>query len=264
MRQPDFPFAKFRDWGETPQVAPEIDLEDLRELSIWQASIYKRPITDEITGDGYQFYPSRNGANSYVTRAHAKQFAGKTALGMAISERDFEGRKARQLLHIARSAELATALFWTVASLREERLENALSSAQAGDIPDEDNTPFAADAIADYGFCLAYPFDKDVRGEDHGPGLRLQIDRIAPNIGEQILQFGLLSGDEPWHLRSEVGIALMQASLEEQRRRVAFWAPRHTALLEAFPDIEVSEEVLLQRIPAYEIIGLSRDKGRLA
>lgn len=263
MRQPDFPFAKFRDWGETPQNVPEIDLDDLRELSVWQSSIFKRPMTDEITGDGYGFHPSRNGANSYVTRAHAKQFAGKTALSMEISEDEFKGRKARQPLHIAKSVELATALFWTVSSMREENLENALSSAFHGDTPDEDNHPFAADAIADYGFCLTYPFDKDVRGVDHGSGLRAQVDRIAPGIGNQMLQFGLLAGDEPWHLKSETGIALMQAVLEEQKRRVAFWAPRHAAILEAFPDTELSQEVLLHRIPLKEAIDLSQNKNRL-
>ena len=255
MREANFPFAKFRDWGATPETLPEIDTELVAELTSWQDALYRRPILDDITGY-YQFYPTMNGASAYVTRAARN----RPIIIEDIEDGDtLEAKQKRQELHIAETAELATALFWTTAIDRHTKLNSVLARVNdQSDVPldDDSSYKFAADAIADYGFCLANPVDIHISGRDDGPHLRAQIERVAPGLGSTLLGFGNYAIDNPDALRSFDGIVAMQAAVMEQERRIEHWSPRHGSIIEAFPDTKVSGEVLYFETPLNQMFWL--------
>ncbi len=255
MRESEFPFAKYRDWGETPAVQPELNVDALLSLADWQSTAYRRPITDDITGF-YNFYPSMNGASSYAKRASMKSFAGKTALSEGITAEEFLGKKERQSLHIAESAESAIAVFWVVAQLRKEVLASALSHISDGKKMPSDVAAYAADAIADLGHCMLYPVDIDHTGKDHGKELGKFIKSISGDTPEKLQAFGLYAGKNPEALETYEGVSSMEVVLSEQERRCDYWSPRHQAVLEAFPEVRPSNEVLYMQLPLDELLSI--------
>ncbi|MDQ3123365.1 MAG: hypothetical protein M3Q14_01625 [bacterium] len=265
MRQVQFPFAKYRAWDETPPQAPEVDTTDLLELGNWQATSYRRPIFDEITAYP-NFYPSLNGAAGYTQRPTQRLLAGKKAERLGITQEELAGKIERQPWHVAEYVELATAIGWTAANLRHDVLKQAISVANdisewgRGEL-DEDTATYAADAIADYGYCLRYPADPDFRGEDHGSALAAQINRVAEDIGQTLEHFGLFADWKPEILQTADGITVMEITREEQERRIAHWRPRHEAITGAYPTLPLSEEILLERIPLSEMLILQSDLG---
>jgi hypothetical protein len=252
MREPNFPFAMYRDWGPDPVELPEIDLDNTMNLANWQSKDYRRPIFDEITGH-YKFFPSPNGFSSYVGRAIKRR---PVKLVSGENYQDYKDRVARQPQHIADRSELATALFWTSAILRQTVLEEALRNVNDGKAMKPEIAIYAADAIADYGFCLENPMDIDYTGFDHGPNIKRQIQRVGPNVGKLLLDFGNYTRDRHEDLLLEEGIVAMEVTLDEQERRARHWAPRHSAILEAYPETEISEDVLLLHVPLDEMLSI--------
>lgn len=252
MRESEFPFAMYRDWGPDPVKRPEIDLDDTMKLSDWQSKVYQKPIFDEITGH-YGYYPSANGFTAYVGRAIERRPV-KRVLGEPYKV--FKDRRERQPQHIADSAELATALFWTSAVLRQTVLEEALRNINDGKEMKPEVAIYTADAIADYGFCLENPVEINHTGIDNGPNLKRQINRVAPGIGETLLDFGKYTREQPDDLRLHDGIVAIEVTLDEQERRTRHWAPRHTAVLEVFPETVISEDLLLLRVPLDEMLSI--------
>jgi hypothetical protein len=58
----------------------------------------------------------------------------------------------------------------------------------------------------------------------------------------------------------------MQSAVVEQEYRIQAWQPRHEVLVAAFPDMNLSMDVLLQRIPLDEMLRLkvgSEQNGRI-
>ena len=266
MRRPDFPFAKYREWGQTPAELTQLDATGLLELADWQANIYRRPVLDDITGY-YQFFPSQNGASSYVSRAAIKNPVIKDKIEIGD---DLESKEIRHKNHIAESAELATALFWSTAVMRLDVVENTLgriaqiSEGREAEVLPDGFMVYAADAIADYGYCLQHPVDIDVKGEDHGVELHHQIERIAKGIGQNLLDFGNFTSENPQDLISYDGVVALQATLAEQERRIKHWAPRHAAVVAAFPGIGLSTEVLNLGVDFPEIFHLHHKLGNLS
>src|SRR5690606_3552603 len=126
-----------------------------------------------------------------------------------LTNQEFLGKKKRMPLHIAESAELATALFWTAASLRSRALTKVLNAVNNGQAVPEDSGIYAADAIADYGHCLIHPVDINVTVENNGPALKAQIERVYPGAGETLQAFGLYTANSPEELASYDGILAM-------------------------------------------------------
>lgn len=246
MRALEFPFAKYREWGTVPTDRPELDVDAIADLNSWQDNIFKRPMLDDITGY-YQFFPSENGVMSYATRAAKK----RPVLEKNVEPGDtLEQKRERKLIHIGEVAELATAVFWATALMRHDVISTALG--QVVDLVERhvvgelrsDVAAYSSDAIADHGYCLLYPVQVDHKGEDHGKNLADQIERVAPEVGKNLLGFGNYSIDHPEVLQSYDGIVALQATLFEQERRIKHWAPRHGAILDAFEGIGVSQEVV--------------------
>ncbi len=264
MRTRHFPFAKYRDWGPTPETKPDLDTDLVADLASFQSDVYKKPILDDITGY-YQFYPSMNGATSYVTRAAQRR---KVLIENIEPGDTLEEKRKRQILHIAESTEIATAVFWATATMRYDVVSHALGAI--ADIAEEereerlpdDIAAYAADAIADYGYCLMHPVQIDHIGNDHGEYLRAQIERVAPETGRALLEFGIYSDEHSDALQSYDGVTALQATVLEQERRIAHWAPRHHAVMDAFPDIEISREVLNLGVDFPELFSLHKSIKR--
>jgi hypothetical protein len=246
MRTRQFPFAKYREWGTTPESKPELDVGLIADLTSFQSDVYRKPILDDITGY-YQFYPSMNGAMSYATRAASRRDVVRESIEAGDT---LEEKRKRQILHIAESAEMATAVFWATATMRYDVVTHALSSiadiAEKGSNEklSDDVVAYASDAIADYGYCLVNPVQIDHTGNDHGKNLGAQIERVAPGVRISLLEFGKYADTHPEALQSYEGIVALQATAIEQERRINHWAPRHQAVVDAFPDIDISKEVL--------------------
>ena len=255
MRQPEFPFAKYRKWGETPENKPDIDTDAILSLADWQAKTFKRPIRDDLTGY-YSFHPSLNGATGYVNRAHARLFAGKTAISEGLSEEVFSGNKLRQPKHIAENAESAIAVFWAISQTRRDVLAQTLANVSDGKEVPHTQAMWAANAVADYGHCLQYPVDIDHAGKNHGSELAIVIKRIGGSAASDLENFGLFAEVEPGSLESYDGIVAMEASIAEQERRCDFWSPRHQAILDAFPGVRPSNEVLYMRLSLSELLSI--------
>lgn len=255
MRKPEFPFAKYRKWGETPENKPGIDTDSILSLADWQSRTYKRPIRDDITGY-YSFYPSLKGASGYVNRAHTRLFAGKTAISEGLSEQEFLGIKQRQPRHIAENAESAIAVFWAISQTRRDVLAQTLANVSDGRQVPHTQAMWAANAVADYGHCLQYPVDINHAGKDYGKDLAKVIKRIGGSAASDLENFGLFSEVEPEALESYGGVVVMEAALAEQDRRCDFWSPRHQAILEAFPGVRPSNEVLYMQLPLSELLSI--------
>ncbi len=257
MREPNFPFAKYREWGPTPSSPPEIVAEDVFKLIQWQNELYKRPIFDDITGY-YQFHPSVNGAAAYV-RGAARN---RPVVPENVESGDtLEAKNERHLTHLAKNPELATALFWAAASMREDVLGESLlslakTSEQTQALIDDSAAAYSADAIADYGYCLLHPVDYQYSRGDFGPGLQNKIESIAPGTAKAILDFGKVAYDQPDLLIGHDGVLLMEAAILEQKRRLAFWGARHSSLMDAFPDIPVSQELFNDVVDFPEVFDL--------
>ncbi len=255
MRESEFPFAKYRDWGETPKEVPDIDTNAILNLADWQSKVYKRPIRDDITGH-YGFFPSHNGATGYVQRASERSFSGKTAESEGLSDDEFQDKKARQPIHIAENTESTIAVFWAVSQTRFSVLEEALNHVSKGRKIPTDQGVWAANAIADYGHCLQHPKDIDHMGVDHGKELGKVIKHIGGSAASDLEQFGLFAEVSPDVLNSYEGVSAMQVSLDEEQRRYDFWSVRHQAILDAYPDIRPSNEVLYMKIPLPELLSI--------
>jgi len=255
MKGSSFPFAKYREWGANATTVTELNTDAIQQLSEWQDTLYKRPILDDITGS-YQFYPSENGAKAYVNGTARNRPVNSDELEDGDT---LEGKTARQLMHIASNSELATALFWTIALVRHDHLAQTINTVV--DNPDQDveltyGTKLAADAIADYGYCLENPVDLEFSGKNRSKGLKKEIRRVAPGVGKSLLSLGDFATEEPDILRSYDGIVAMQTVLVEQERRYNHWSPRHEAIHRAFPSVPLSKEVLYQSIETHEIFWL--------
>ncbi|MCA9323544.1 hypothetical protein KC992_00390 [Candidatus Saccharibacteria bacterium] len=259
MRTREFPFAKYRDWGQVPQARPDIDVDLVADLTSWQSNILKEPALDDITGY-YRFFPSANGVMGYATRAANR----RPIVLEDVEDGDTpEQKRERQIRHIGETAELASAVFWAAAVMRHDVTNRALGQIadlaerglSNGTMPD-DIAAYASDAIADYGYCLVYPVQIDHKGEDHGKGLKSQIERVAPGVGQALLDFGNYSGEHPEVLHSYDGIVALQAAMLEQERRIDHWAPRHVAVLEAMPEISPSQEVINLAVDFPELFSL--------
>lgn len=252
VREPDFPFAKIREYGPTPDFAPDIEISELLNLSDWQQRTFKKPMLDDITGS-YQYFPSHNGLSTYVHGVAKNNPVVKLA---EESNTEFLERKERQPLHVARTAEIATALFWTAAVIRTSVIEESLANISDGREIREDVARYSADAIADYGYCLVNPVQKDYLGHDSGKELKVVMDRLFPGVSNSILEFGKYADGNFDELRSYNGVALLESTLSEQNRRIAHWQPRHEAVCSVYPEIEISEEILLLKVPLEEMLDI--------
>lgn len=262
MRYPDFPFAKYRAWDETPAEVPELDTTSLLELGEWQAGIYKKPVFDDITAYP-NFYPSPNAAMNYTTRPTRRTLLRQSPVELGISYEDWQGRVERQPKHVAEQVELVTAISWTAARMRYAALTKAIrrtndwamvEGPQDQLIIDADEAVIAADAIADYGYTLRHPAELNHLGHDNGPALAAQVERVAGNIGMLLERFGLFAGDHPEVLQTADGLTTMEVVLEEQSRRADYWGKRHEAITSAYRDLPKSDEILYERLPLDEII----------
>jgi hypothetical protein len=183
---------------------------------------------------------------AYTSRPKLRQFAGKTAVGPEMAK-ELLGRRERQPKHIAETAERATGIFLAVAKGRETVLAQAVK-AIAGQEPLEHSVALhAADAIADFGYCLDRP--KNIP-------LSVITRKSEADIGLQLLNFGAYAITHPDVLPSYEGVALLQATLDEQERRVAFWQPRYQAVTDQYgtqvPATEFSFDLSLEQVLALE------------
>ena len=249
MKNTGFPTPRHRNWLLKPEQTPELDSNGLMQLGAWQTSVFRKPIQDQITGF-YNFTPTIKGAQQYVI-ARARKHPAKPQVGDTLQS--FQDRGQRLRTHIAESAELATAIFSTVSLFRDEALREALRAVSERKRFSDDSVASATDAIMDYGYCLRNPVQIDFKGENHGQGLRLKIDSFGDNLGAQLEEFGSAALDDEGLLRSHDGVLAMELALAEQDRRFNYWMPRHEAVTEAFPDIDISEEILLLRVSLAEI-----------
>lgn len=270
MRHTEFPFAKHRNWQETPDSLPDLDTEALSKLGHWQENVYNKPVFDDITAYP-NFYPSTDAARNYTTRPTKRTLLKKTPDELGISEEDWQSRIERQPLHVAKSAELATAISWTAARLRAVSLNRAIGRVSSwGEVEgsqdvliiEEDDAVIAADAIADYGYTLAHPVDLDHRGVDYGKplGKRIRQEAGGIDIGSALERFGLFAGVKPEVLQSADGVTAMEITQAEQDRRIKHWGERHGAITRAYPNISISREILEEHLPLHKIIEFSNEE----
>jgi hypothetical protein len=254
---------------EVPLFKPDVDIDGLMNFTTWRDRYYKKPILDDLTGY-YQFVPTVAGVEAYarpkmprIPQELLKSVTGREDVrGHIQKRREHEAARERQRLHIAASAELATAVFWAVAFLRETVLLEAIGKISENQQPEWDVAVYAADAIQDFGLCLEKPVETEPMfvngrgGKRLTNGLRTRLDGISPDLGTHVANFGAYAVEHPDALRSADGVALMQTTLEEQNYRKATWEPRHRAVVDAFPDLPQSEEILLFKRSLPELLSI--------
>jgi hypothetical protein len=110
------------------------------------------------------------------------------------------------------------------------------------------------------GLCLDEPYEPvwnySTKKKHADQGLIEQVKRIAPGVGKRAAEFGAFAVDNPDVLRSYDGVVLLQSAYEEQEFRIEAWSSRHEALMEAFPQTEPSEQILLHRLSLDEMLKL--------
>lgn len=257
-----------------PPSMPTLDAEGLRAIQDWRSTVYKQPILDDLLGY-YRFDPpTKRGADIY-TGARGK-IIGIEGMSREIVSRyvelpeSVESAELRQVIHKAESTELATALFWSVAVMRSQVLNNALEAMGSGREIDEDVARFAADAIVDMGLCLESPYENNWRMRTHArqrkypQGLGSKLETIAPGVGTNVADFGAYAGEHPEVLQTQDGFVAMHAAFIEQDYRMELWGPRHTAITEAFPDLPLSREILYMAVPLEEMLSIQDRLSEIA
>lgn len=247
---------------ETPETVPSIDTEAVLRFSEWRSSTYKKPILDRLNGY-YLFPPTPWGISSY-TRPNGIDYPfGIAAIGREAARKLIESRneadekRNRQVLHKAQSAEMATAFFWTIAVLRQYAINEVLESAKLAGTssPSEEASLYAADALLNFGLCLENPFENN-RRRGREEGLKTRLDRFSPDLGSQIASFGVYASKNPEALTTFDGIVLLGVARDEQQYHIDTWAPRHTTVIEQFPEIPISREILYQTLSFEEMVSI--------
>jgi len=266
-----FPLGKYRRDVEPVLERPELDDDGLRNLFDWRdRNLHRQPFLDDLNGH-YLFFPTPNGAKAYTENVTKPKIPKRPATILVKdlelfynSRRDAKAAARRQPLHVAQTAEHALALFWSVADRRSAHLGNVLDKVSRleplyGNEEIETAVSFAADAIIDLGLCLEEPVETVYvpgtgRKSRVSRELKAQFDKISPDIGTQVVNYGsyLLGNPEGFH--SADGVNLLQAAYDEQDHRINAWAPRHAALEQQYPKLELSEEVLMMRVPLQEML----------
>lgn len=253
----------------TPEVIPDVNTEAVLRFMDWRANTYKKPILDKLNGY-YLFSPTPWGVESY-TKSNGIAYpagiraVGKEAIAQLLQDRDTaQQKKTRQMIHKAESAETATAFFWTIAVIRQAALAEMLKLAANGGEGtelDPDVPVYAADALMQFGLCLESPFENNRRrGKEEG--LKTRLDSFGPQLGQDFVDFGAYATAHPEALYSFDGMVLMEAALDEQKYQIATWAPRHTAVIESYPQIEISREILYQTLPLAEMLAVEDELSR--
>lgn len=266
-----FPLGKYRREVEPVLKRPELDDEGFLKLLDWRdESLHGRPFLDDLNGH-YLFHPSPNGVKAYTENVPKPKMP-KRDPTMLVKDLDvfFSARRhakeatKRQPKHVAEGAENALALFWSVAVGRSAHISNVLAKVTdqqslIGNEEIETSVAFAADAIIDLGMCLEEPVETVyVPGRGRKPRvsneLKAKFDTFSPDIGSRIIDYGSYLTNNPEGFASADGVILLQAAYDEQDRRIDTWAPRHKALEQQYPELEVSQEVLMMRVPLQEML----------
>jgi hypothetical protein len=263
------PLGKYRRDVPPPEHQPDLNVGGLVSVRKWRKVTYKQPFLDDLTGY-YRFPATIAGVEAYTQKRHLR-FPGKVrrAVGPQDIRQLIEVRNAAkmQVIHKAESAELATSVFLGVAVLRDMAVTKTLTQVINQEPLDTDAALFAADAVVDLGLCLEEPYENNwmLKPGPYNPapqGLKVQLDRIAPDIGTQMANLGAYATEYPETLRTDEGVVALQTALEEQDYRISTWAPRHEAVTQAFPELTISEDVLMLRLPLSSILNLQNNLTR--
>ncbi len=252
------PLGKTRQSFEVPKDMPIVNTDGLLAVQSWREVDYKKPILDDILA-GYRFDPVTEAvAKRYVGGPRAKAVGREAVKAMIANKDKVIAAGQRQPIHIAENTESTLATFWMIAQGRKDVLEQALSAAIKDETLQDSVAYQAAEAIEDMGHCLYQPFepiwDKNRKKIVPDERVIVAIDVFAPGVGEQTIAFGKYAADNHDALRTDTGIILMQSALEEQDYRIDAWRSRHETLVAAFPNIDLSMDVLLDRVPLDEMI----------
>lgn len=264
-RPNDGPLGKYRNPGETPTEFPEVDIEAAMNLNAWRHQKNVGPFLDELIGY-YRFYPAvAETAKKYVGGPR-QRIVGREAVQQALDNRDeIIEAGARQVIHIAEGNEEALATFMVIARMREYALEEALKSVNSAEAISDDAAVWAADSILDLGMCIREPFTgkdwkKEFKRDPSIKQINWRIKKSAPNTGQELVEFGLYAGENPEALSSFEGVALMNMAADEQVQRVGAWRDCYESMVEAYPDIRRSEDILLERVPLKELLSIQDQK----
>lgn len=260
-RPQEGPLGKYRDPGETPARIPEVDMRAVANLNWWRNQTAAGPFLDELLGY-YRFHPvTPDIARRYVGEPRAKAVGREAVRKMLTNKDDIIAAGQRQLQHIAENAEETLATFWAVASLREDAIAQVLQDIEQGHQPAEKVSAWAADSILDLGMCIKEPFTgKDWHKSVPRPPIIIPgaIRQLAPEAGDQITAFGLYASENHQALSTDKGVSLLEFALEEQDHRMQNWYSCHEALVEAFPGIPQSEDILLEHVPLDELLSIQK------
>lgn len=266
MRDSIFPFPKYRDYGPTPTELPEVDTDGLFRISSWREKI-KQPIYDDITGY-WQFDAHPKSVRAYTVNPMHK------ALGTESSDdSELEGKRQRMPVHVAESAERAISTFWKVAEMRRTVLLATLAHAADVALVDQDLSDelanYTVEAFTDYGYCLDNPVtsnwvhEENQRDDIEDNWLLNKINSYSPNIGRQVLDFGLYALEDKSQLLLEEGISIATVALDEQDRRIDVWSRRYNAVVDVYPQIDRSIEAI-GRLTLPEIFDVQAEFPRAA
>lgn len=266
MRMAEFPFPKFRDYGPTPAGLPEVDTDGLFRLSSWLSRI-KKPVYDDITGY-WQFDAHPKSVKAYTVNPMHK------ALGEESSDDpELEGRRQRMPVHVAESAERAISTFWKVAEMRRTVLLATLSHAADETLVDQELSNelanYTVEAFTDFGYCLENPVttnwvhQENQRDEVKDTWLIDKINSFSPNVGRQVLDFGLYALEDKSQILTEEGISIATVASYEQDRRIDIWSRRYNAIVNAYPQIDRSIEAI-GRLSLPEIFDVQSELPRVA
>ncbi len=257
--------------GKTRIDSPEtgerviLNTDGLLEVNAWRKQYYKQPFCDELNGYYRVSPPTRGAVKAYIG------LSSKRMHGVELNDDLFAQYKTdpeslavdtRQTVHKLESLELATAVFWAISQLRKSVLLEASATIADRKTMDESVARYTADAIMDLGICLLEPFERNWhlaenrRAYKSPQGIKDRLDKIAPDLGANVLAFGGMCLERPEELTSYDGVVAINVALDEQDTRIDTWSALHGVVTDTFPNLPVSNEILYLHAPMDELLSL--------
>gem|GEM_PF-6451569 len=243
MRSAEFPFPLVRETMAAPDVVPDVPQDGLRRFGDFLERV-KLPILDEdlnkykispVTRRGLYNYTGYNEAATEIK--HLLNDGPTKAIDKLLLAQD----RAREVLHVAESAERSLAFFSLITLIRARALERALDQfGQHYVVRDNRAALWSADAITDIGYCMQRPANLPKPGTPNA--------KYSTVLADAVWGFGAYAGERDESVLSTAdGYSLMLFAADEQKRRLPHFMDRYRLVVDEFgvqaPDSFVPHQI---------------------
>ena len=242
MRKELFPFSHFRDYGQTPEQLPDIDIESIQKLDE-ELESKKLIIVDDLTGSYRYNPPAKYGLYSYTGYydfvGEMKRIDTKPSVPVIDVLLDVES-KSRQVLHRAETLQKSLGEFIFHSLRRERALDASLKDfSESYILKDRTKAIHSAESITEIGHCMLRPFTGTM------PSPTSSNAKYSIEMAQDVQDFGLFAAENPEALETAGGYTLMLFAYREQKRRIAQYQPRYDLVVKEYgvlqTDLDLSQ-----------------------